>query len=449
MEETIRIENLRWYPNATAQQLDKFRQTLLAEDTGTLYLLPDPADPDMVLGVLLAKYYTNALSRGIGVRDTRMEGSFCYLVINSLSVRSFVSLLVRKIRPISSIQPTVDIPESQTAQETVRPEKTEPARPVTVQNKALQFLQAWSPAKIQQELDEYVIGQSALTRAVADFLYYHALRQAHPQLPQRPLMITGPSGSGKTEVWRVANKLYGHLFPIRIVDGSNLTCEGWSGNYKLETYIDATTVEGGILVVDEFDKLTKPRHSSGGDNVSLDMQSEFLKLIEGEYRLTEKRKATNMTSQKMGFVLVGAFESLRARKKHQAAPQVNPIGFCTQRAAQPASVGGLTDEDFIAYGIMPEIVGRIAIKCASEPLPDSAYVDIIQGPHSRVAQLSQVLRGYGIEAEDVISRQELLELVASSKSNQTGVRWVSAQVENRLLEAIYEQGLFQPEAAAS
>ena len=54
--------------------------------------------------------------------------------------------------------------------------------------------------QMEQALNEQVIGQPALTKAVADFLYYHALRQLHPELPQRPLLIAGPSGSGKTEV---------------------------------------------------------------------------------------------------------------------------------------------------------------------------------------------------------------------------------------------------------
>lgn len=449
MENTIRIESLRWYPSATTQELLAHQKTLLAEDKGTLIVLPNPEDPDMYLGVLLTKYYTRELSSCVGVRGTRQEGDFCFLAISGISVRGFLSSVMRKTRPYSpTLSSAMEIFDDTMTSNTVSPPKKEVPRGTNCADGALKFLQAWTPAQLQRELDEYVIGQSDLTRAVADFLYYHALRQLHPHLPQRPLLISGPSGSGKTEVWRVVRQLFGYLFPVRIIDGSNLSCEGWSGNYKLDTYIDATMVGGGILVVDEFDKLTKPKRSSSGDNISLDIQSEFLKLIEGEYRVTEKRKQTDMTSEKMGFVLVGAFESLRAQKQGQDAPQVHPIGFCAQQKVQPVSEA-LTDEDFIAYGILPEIVGRIAIKCASQPLPDSAYLDIIQGPHSRVSQLAGVLRSYGIQVGDVITPEVLQELVASSKSNHTGVRWVSAQVESRLLEAIYDQGLFQPQLAAS
>lgn len=225
-----------------------------------------------------------------------------------------------------------------------------------------------------------------------------------------------------------------------------MSCEGWSGNYKIDTYVDQQMAQGGILVVDEFDKLTRPKVSSGGSNVSMDMQAEFLKLIEGEYQITEKRKPTPYTSKKMGFVMVGAFESLRQEKEEPQEKKVASIGFCSEipesTQKMPKS-NTLTDEDFIAYGIMPEIVGRIAQRCTTNPLSDRAYMDIIRGPHSRVALLESVLLSYGAQVSDVICDEELQTLVATSKSNRTGVRWVSAQVENRLLSAIHEKGLFQ------
>ena len=75
-------------------------------------------------------------------------------------------------------------------------------------------------------------------------------------------------------------------------------------------------------------------------------------------------------------------------------------------------------------------------------LDAKAYLGIIRGPHSRVAAIEQVLKQYGVRFSDVISDEEILALVATSKHNSTGVRWVSAQVESRLLEAIRQQGLF-------
>ena len=77
-------------------------------------------------------------------------------------------------------------------------------------------------------------------------------------------------------------------------------------------------------------------------------------------------------------------------------------------------------------------------------------MNIIRSSHSRVAAIEKVLMQYGIQTSDVISLEELRDLISKSKSNRTGVRWVSAQVESRLLEAIREQGLFpeRPKAVA-
>lgn len=81
------------------------------------------------------------------------------------------------------------------------------------------------------------------------------------------MIISGPSGSGKTEVWRVAQKIFGNTFNIRIVDSSRITGEGWKGSYKLNTFITAESAKGGIIVFDEFDKLTRPTYNSHGENI--------------------------------------------------------------------------------------------------------------------------------------------------------------------------------------
>lgn len=457
MEKKVLIENVRWYPTATALTAAQLTETMLQTDSKELLLLPDSSDPTLYRGIVLSKFYTPLLSDSVNIRDCRQEGDFQIITFPAYYIRGYLSYLARKILmslsspeedPSAHLQTDLDrilsMPtDASPAQERVKP---------TEHSAFLQFLQNNTPATIEQALNQVIIGQPALTEAVASFLYYHALRQIHPQLPQRPLLIAGPSGSGKTEVWRAAGKLYGKLFPIKVIDGSSLSCEGWSGNYKIDTFVDATIVNGGILVVDEFDKLARPKHSSGGDNVSLDMQAEFLKLMEGEYQLTERRKQTNLTSQKMGFALVGAFESLRSRKE-QPKKAASQIGFCAPSAGaapiQRAEMLPFTDEDFISYGIMPEIVGRIATKCMTVPLSEQAYIDIVRGPHSRVAQIEQVLKTYGVEISDLISTEEIRKLVTASKNNKTGVRWVSAQVESRLLEAIREGGLFPTRAHAS
>ena len=436
MEQNILIQNLRVYPYIPQNRIHSVTEDLRKADSREIVVFPDSEQPNMFIGVCLKKYYTSELTDTVSVREHQEKGDFHFMALHRTALRSFLTHLARHMAPASPQPSSKDQDDFFWDDSFGLSQESEPVDPM------LRFLQENTPAQIQQKLDERVIGQPELTAAVADFLYYHALRQKHPQLPQRPLLIAGPSGSGKTEVWRAVDKLYGDLFQIQIIDGSNLTCDGWAGGHKISTFVTTRLAKGGILVVDEFDKLVTPKHASGGENVALQMQSEFLKLFEGEYHITENKKPTNMTSKAMGFVLVGAFEALRAKKSSRSRPS---IGFHAQQcgdSTQSAASSSLTDEDFISYGMMPEVVGRIATKCTTQALDNHAYLQILRGPHSRVAAIEQVLAQYGIQTADIIPQEELLEMIAQSKNNRTGVRWVCAQVENRLLAAIREQGLF-------
>lgn len=439
MEEIIKIQNIRVYPAATAEQTRALMEEMVQTDSKEILLVPAPDSRVMYVGIVLEKHFTSDITDCVFTRCSQEKGDFHIFTLHRSNIRGFLHHLALLMQA-SQQKKENTASESDAALDLVLDDTSEPApTPAPLPDPITQFLMDNTPARIQTALAELVLGQPELTKAVADFLYYHALRQRHPDLPPRPLLIAGPSGSGKTEVWRAVDKLYGSTFPILIMDGSNLTCDGWAGNYKLSTFVTTSFADGGILVVDEFDKLTRPKFSSGGDNVALQIQSEFLKLIEGEHHITENKRRTNVTSKKMGFVLVGAFEDLRTKKVRQSTA----IGFRTSLPqAQEHLRVTFTDEDLIAHGIMPELVGRIAAKCATQALDIDDYLRIIRGSHSRVAMIEQVLEQYGIQIGDVITDEELKEMVARSLHNRTGVRWVSAQVESRLLDAIREQGLF-------
>lgn len=438
MKETIQIQNIKVYPAATVEQTKALMEDMVQNDSREILLVPAPDSKTLYAGFLLEKHYTSDITDCIYIRESQAQGAFRVFSLHRSNIRGFLhhlSLLMQESEPKHRTNPNASDPEPDLPLGNTS-EFTPPPAPDPI----IQFLMDHTPATIQQDLDAQILGQPDLTKAVADFLYYHALRQRHPDLPPRPLLIAGPSGSGKTEVWRVASKLYGNTFSILIADGSNLTCDGWAGSNKISTFVTTSIADGGILVVDEFDKLTRPKFSSGGENVALQMQSEFLKLIEGEQHITENRRRTNVTTRKMGFVMVGAFENLRSKP----VKEDTPIGFRTAplHPQKPHSCPAFTDEDFVAHGIMPELVGRIATKCTTQSLDENTYLRIIRGSHSRVAIIEQVLQQYGIQVSDVISNEELKEMIAKSLHNRTGVRWVSAQVENRLLESIREQGLY-------
>ena len=308
-------------------------------------------------------------------------------------------------------------------------------------NKSKSFLKNYTPEKLENELNEYVVGQPELVKEVAGFLYYHMLRQVYTELPVRNLLVAGSSGSGKTEVFRCVKDLYGDMINVRVADGSRITKEGWTGSQKLEGLLSEDL---DILVIDEMDKLCTPSFTAGGANVSKEIQSEFLKLLEGEFEV--KNKKENYVLEGLSVVFLGAFESIREEKKREAD---YTMGFATAEPKDKKLNNEISDEDLISFGVMPEILGRISVKVVTNDLTDEDYLQILKNSHSRVSKLLDVLKLCGIEEAKVLSDEEILDLISRSKNNRTGFRWVSAQVENRILDVIRTIGVAVNEDAGN
>lgn len=298
------------------------------------------------------------------------------------------------------------------------------------------FLNDYTPAILEERLNNCIIGQPEMVKAVADFLYYHVLRYVHPELPVRNLLIAGSSGSGKTEVFRRVKEMFGRVVNVTIADGSRITKEGWSGNYKLQ---DMLSPDLDILVIDEADKLCKPSYSTNGVNVAEEMQGEFLKLMEGEYEVVARRKEPAYKIENLSVVLVGAFEGISEEKKKKS--KIHTIGFGGEKSTTEYVDTDITDEDLIHFGLMPELVGRISVKVTTNELTDTDYLTILQNSRGRVANMLRVLAEYDIQVDDVFSKETIMRFIEQSRTNRTGFRWVSAQIENLILESIREKGV--------
>lgn len=254
-----------------------------------------------------------------------------------------------------------------------------------------------------------------------------------PELSIRPMLVAGPSGCGKTEVWRVAHKLYGKLVQICIVDSSHITQDGWSGSCKL-TDIIGSVKNGSILVFDEFDKLCAPSFSAHGVNVSAEIQAEFLKLFEGELN------ADGFNSATAGYVMCGAFESLRKEKQKS---KVNTIGFSSGSGTADGNESGntlsLSEEDYIGFGMLTELVGRISSKVEINELGVNEMVQIARNEHSRVSVLLQNLLNGDVKM--ILSDEQIKAAAERSQELSTGARGMLAMLEDEILGGIFATGI--------
>ena len=301
------------------------------------------------------------------------------------------------------------------------------------------FLITQNPKSIEKELNKYIIGQPLLKRRVADFVYYQVMRCKHRELPARPLLICGPSGSGKTEIWRTVKKLYGNIIRITICDATKISSEGWSGNYKISDYLNPS-MNNGILVVDEFDKLAKPRFNSQGENVSVNLQSEFLKMIEHDTVVNQRNPSVQYTLRGLSTVFIGAFESIRVKKDADTAQK---IGFVSQEEQQRSRE--ITEEDLREYGVLNELLGRISAICNTNPIAEEDCLKIIHNSNSRIGTVSKVLSQYSIDPWKNLSDNSILEIIRSADIDKMGVRSVLTKIENIMMDSVYNVGLYKPQ----
>ena len=303
--------------------------------------------------------------------------------------------------------------------------------------KITKFLNEYPPSRIEAELNEYIIDQPNLTKAVSDFLYYQALRYKFPNLPSRPLLICGPSGSGKTEVWRVAKKLYSEIFKITLINAANITSDGWSGSNKLGNYLTPHASDS-ILVFDEFDKCASPRYSIGGVNTSADMQSEFLKVIEDNEYIVKSKSDVEYIIKNLGVVFVGAFESIR-EEKTQIVSQA--IGFGSQPPEQP-KYHGINRTDLVEFGVLPELLGRIAVVVNTRPISEEQCFKIVRNSKSRLTIIADLLAQNGIDAWNGLSDEDIVKMIKRADIGKFGFRSVLSKIETIMLQNIHECGLF-------
>ena len=121
----------------------------------------------------------------------------------------------------------------------------------------------WTPHDIYNYLSQHIYGQDAAKRAVSMLVYHHLRGNS------RNIVMAGPTGCGKTEIWRALSK---QLDCIRIINGPQLSGDGWKGSLKISDIFTGgpeQTAGHLIIVIDEADKMCEPAFASGGDRKSV------------------------------------------------------------------------------------------------------------------------------------------------------------------------------------
>lgn len=320
------------------------------------------------------------------------------------------------------------------------------------------------PSSIIEDLDQHVIGQDDLKKGLAVAATNHRKRivqerSGHPiDLGKSSVLVIGPTGSGKTLCSRELAKSLG--IPYVEADMTSFTPNGYVGQDTKEIFQrllkaakhDMKLAEKGIVYIDEIDKIARSSGSSNADSAEprgQDMQAALLTLLEGtsiSLRDTGNARTRNQSSRDFDefdtsdvlFIVSGAFVGLDEIIAKRLGSQGQSIGF--QSAANPLLkdkdwlLSQVQPEDLIAYGIMPELAGRLQTILTTKQLTRDDMVRILTEPKNAIITQEQTLMAMD-DGPELIFRPKALEAIADlAFSHGTGARGLKAIVEDLLLE---------------
>ena len=284
-----------------------------------------------------------------------------------------------------------------------------------------------SPQDIYDYIDKHIYKQSEAKRTAA-MIYWEHLKGIHTNS-----VFLGPAGSGKSEIFRQMQSMSGDVF---FFDATQLTQEGWKGSLKIRDVLQQVTPAvmqdgGAVIVLDEFDKMCE-RKMAGSENVAYSLQSELLKVIEGEM---VQFKDFALDTSKISFVFLGSFASMVSAKKHIH----NSLGFGQDiNKSEVSYLNTFSQEDLIRYGgVRREIASRISRIVQLKPMREEDFYTILNiNSMSPITEL-QMKFGTILEVDDKVKRQISKEAAESG----LGVRYL----KSRLLSMLEMQMVIEPD----
>jgi ATP-dependent Clp protease ATP-binding subunit ClpX len=318
------------------------------------------------------------------------------------------------------------------------------------------------PAEIKAFLERYIIGQDEAKKVLSVAVYNHYKRISQKnddnevEIEKSNIILVGETGTGKTLLARTIARML-HV-PFAIADATVLTEAGYVGE-DVESILtrllqaadyNVAAAEKGIIFIDEIDKIAR---KSDNPSITRDVSGEgvqqaLLKLLEGSEvnvppqggRKHPEQKMITVNTKNILFIAGGAFQGIE--KTIASRLRTNVVGYSfaginDQTIDKDHMLQYIAPSDLRAFGLIPEIVGRLPILTYLNPLSKDTLRRILIEPKNaltkqfaKLFEMDNVTLSFADDALDYI--------VDKSVEFKLGARGLRAIIEAILIDAMFE-----------